>query len=58
MNKGEWSVQYDKDTQSLTVTFPSGRSYSYDGVPPDIAEKFDKTDSKGSWFNTYIRGIY
>ena len=42
----------------MTVVFPNGRSYEYDGVPPDIYENFQKADSKGSYFNTYIRGSY
>jgi|HubBroStandDraft_3_1064219.scaffolds.fasta_scaffold00290_24 hypothetical protein len=54
----EWQVGYDKDTQTLTVVFPNGRSYEYDNVPPDIAEGFQKAESKGSFFNEMIRGVY
>ena len=56
--KSQWRLDYDKETQTMTVVFPNGRSYEYDGVPPDIYENFQKADSKGSYFNTYIRGSY
>ena len=57
-NKGQWRLSYNKETQTLTVTFPSGASYDYDAVPPDIAEGFERAESKGSYFNANIRGIY
>ena len=53
--KGIWRSSYNKETQTLTVTFPNGRSYDYDGVPPDIAEGFERADSKGSFFNANVR---
>ena len=56
--QGNWSAEYDKESQTMTVVFPNGRSYQYDGMPPDIYEGFMKADSKGSYFNTYIRGSY
>ena len=52
------SATYDKDTQSLVVTFTSGREYSFDGVPPDLWEDFKKAGSAGSFYNSSIRGVY
>jgi hypothetical protein len=57
----DWSIQYDEESQQLTVTFPNDpkqRSYAYTGVPPDIAKRFAADDDKGGFFNRYIRGFY
>jgi len=55
----EWpDPQYDEKTQSLLVTFPNGRSYVYEGVPPDIAKKYAESDDRGVFFNVFIRGQY
>ena len=53
-----WGADYDKDRQTLVITFPNGRSYTLDGVPPDEADAFMKADSPGSYWNTYLRGRY
>lgn len=54
----DWQVQYDDTTQTLTVTFPNGRSYDYEAVPPDVAAKFAADDDKPRFFNRNIRGRY
>ena len=53
-----WSASYDPETQTMTIWFPNGRSYDYDGVPPDVYEGFQAADSKGSYYNARIRNIY
>ena len=53
-----WSAVYNPSTQTMSITFPGGQIYDFDGVPPDIAQKFQEADSKGSFYNTYIRGRY
>lgn len=58
MSDSNWQASYDKDLQVMVIVFPGGRSYSYPDVPPDIYEGFQKADSKGTYFNTYIRGSY
>ena len=58
MDHSQWSGQYDKDTQTLVVTFPNGLSYTFEGVPLDIAEGFEQAESKGTYYNTYLRGVY
>jgi hypothetical protein len=42
----------------MSITFPNGRTYEYDNVPPDLHERFQKAESKGTFFNTFIRGQY
>lgn len=56
--RGQWQIVYEKESQSLTITFPNGMPYTFDGVPPDIAEKFQAADNKGQFYNSYIRGSY
>jgi hypothetical protein len=50
--------EYDTDTQTLTITFASGRSYSLTGVPPDEWEKFRNAPSPGRYFNDFLKGQY
>lgn len=56
--RGQWQIAYDKESQSLTITFPNGMPYTFEAVPPDIAEKFQAADNKGQFYNSYIRGSY
>ena len=53
-----WSFTYDEKTQIMRVTFPNGREYAYDGVPPDLYKMSQEADSKGDFFNTYLRDQY
>lgn len=55
---GQWNGRYDPERQELVVTFPNGRSYTFEGVPPEIAEGFEQAESKGTYYNTNLRGIY
>lgn len=52
------SGSYDADTQELVVVFTGGRSYSFDGVPPDVWERFKAAPSAGSFYNAMLRGQY
>lgn len=52
------SAGYDKETQELTIQFENGQSYSFTGVPPDVAEGLAKSSSPGRYYNTRIRGVY
>jgi hypothetical protein len=51
-------VEYETDDQTMTVTFTNGRSYDLTGVPPDLFEGLCSASSAGSFFNTYLRGMY
>lgn len=52
------SATYDKDTQELVVVFTSGKSYSFDGIPPDLWEEMKVARSIGQFYNSRIRGVY
>jgi KTSC domain-containing protein len=53
-----WQAAYDSDSQRLVLTFPNGRSYSYEAVPPDLYRQWQEAESKGDFYNNFIRGIY
>lgn len=52
------SCAYDRDHSRLTITFVSGRIYEYYLVPPSVAFALQRAQSKGSYFNKFIRGRY
>lgn len=49
---------YDDETQILSITFISGQTYDYDGVPPEIFEGLIMATSPGSYWHSQIKGIY
>ena len=49
---------YLPDTNTLELTFSSGRRYRYRQVPPDIYREMRASFSKGEFFNAFIRGRY
>jgi KTSC domain len=52
------SAQYDDQTEELTLTFVSGRSYTYENVPEDIYEKLLQSSSPGSFYAFNIKDQY
>ena len=51
-------IRYREEGQELLVTFVSGRSYAYEGVPADIYEAFLDAPSAGAFFNEHVRDRY
>lgn len=47
-----------RDGKNLTVTFQTGDTYTYRGVPPNIVEDLFKADSVGSFFYKNIRNTF
>jgi len=47
------SIGYENG--KLEVEFHSGKVYQYDNVPPDLADRFVTSSSKGSFFARNIR---
>jgi hypothetical protein len=52
------SFAYDPASETLTVTFVTGRRYAYAAVPPQVAAAFAGAFSKGQFFNAAIRNRY
>jgi hypothetical protein len=51
-------IEFDELTHRLYITFTSGKTYTYYGVPRSIYERFVHAASKGSFFNDYIKDRY
>lgn len=51
-------VLYDSASQTLAVTFTSGRKYLYLDVPQDVATELQTAPSLGQYFNWRIRDQY
>ena len=52
------TVAYDSDTQVMIVTFNTGKSYAYAGVPEDVAAAAANAGSVGEYINSEIKGRY
>jgi hypothetical protein len=48
-------IEWDEDTQTLTVTFRDGSSYDYTGVSEEEYNDFLNAGSIGAYFNANIR---
>jgi hypothetical protein len=49
---------YDSSREKLYVTFVSGKTYVYDGVPPQTVEQFAAAESKSAFFSENIADRY
>ena len=52
------SVRYNEEDQTLNITFTSGREYELPGVDRDTFDSFMSAPSKGSFFNSRMKGQY
>ena len=52
------SYEYDAEEETLTITFKSGQSYQYDGVPQSVVERLASAASPGKFFYAAIRDSY
>jgi hypothetical protein len=52
------AVGYDPKTCTLEVVFNSGRTYCYEGVPPEVHQELMAADSKGRYMQAAIIGVY
>jgi KTSC domain len=51
-------VKYDDDAGEMDITFTSGKTYRYRGVPPDVYDELLDAESKGEYFNDNIKNIF
>jgi len=51
-------VQYDEDTAELDITFASGKTYRYVGVPLAIYVELLEAESNGTFFNEHIKEVF
>lgn len=52
------TTSYDAASQVLTVTFAKGGTYTYAGVPQDVADKVAQAESKGKAINQLVKGKF
>jgi KTSC domain len=52
------SVGYDESTQTLEIEFNHGAVYQYSEVDKEVYDELMEADSKGSYFNSCIRGAF
>lgn len=52
------SFGYDETGSTLIISFKSGGTYSYSGVPLSIFEQMQLASSKGTFFANNIKGRY
>lgn len=52
------SIDFDPETEELTVNFQQRGSYLYSGVPLNVMVEFGSAYSMGTYFNLYIRDQY
>jgi hypothetical protein len=48
-------VKYDDDACELDITFTSGKTYRYLQLPSEIYDGLLDAESKGEFFNDYIK---
>lgn len=51
-------IEYDALSLRLVVTFTSGGTYRYEGVPRHVYEAFIASESHGRYFHECIRDRY
>ena len=51
-------VHYDNQRAALHAEFRNGALYQYFGVPRDTYQDLLQADSKGAYFNQYIRSAF
>ncbi len=49
---------YDSKTQEMEISFKSGGTWRYAGVPETVVIEFLRSGSKGRFFRSEIRGKY
>jgi len=51
-------ITYDDEEQTLVVRFNKGGTYSYEGVPPNVADGFSSAPSAGTYLHQFVKGAY
>ncbi|WP_408634138.1 KTSC domain-containing protein [Pseudazoarcus pumilus] len=52
------AIGYDPDTRRMRITFTSGGTYDFCGVPEHVFTGFLHAPSKGSFYDQHIRDRY
>jgi lysyl-tRNA synthetase class 2 len=52
------TIAYNAEAAELTVHLTNGKAYKFKDVPPLVHRNFIRAESKGSFFNLFIRDSY
>jgi hypothetical protein len=52
------AARYHRSSRLLQLAFRSGSIYQYTGVPPHTFAELPEAESKGEYFNRYIRNCF
>ncbi|WAS55389.1 DUF853 family protein [Burkholderia ambifaria] len=52
------AIGYEPTTSILEIEFKTGRVYQYYNVPQVVYDQFMVSDSKGKFFNSYVKSAY
>lgn len=52
------AVGYDHSIRRMRITFEQGHTYDFCEVPPDVYEALMAAQSKGIYYNKYIKDRY
>jgi hypothetical protein len=57
-SKGIRRIAYDADAHTLDIEFSSKKIYRYFDVPPSVYAWLERVDSKGKFFNRFVKDKY
>jgi hypothetical protein len=49
-------IEYNTEDETMSVTFTNGSQYDYPSIRRDQFMEFVNAPSKGSFYNSYVRG--
>jgi len=52
------AIDYDKESLELEIMFAQGNSYTYYNVPPQVVAGLLGANSKGQFYNNFIKDRY
>lgn len=52
------AIDYNIESQTLTIEFHNGRTYIYYNVPQQVFEELRNAPSKGKYHHQYIKNNY
>lgn len=58
MSSSILKANYNEEEQELTITFASGKTYTYENVPVSEWEGLQQAESKGRYVNIEIKPYY
>lgn len=50
-------LEYDEETETVTMTLLNGRMYWFDGIPKEIFDDWIEADSKGQYWHRVVKWL-